>query len=171
MSTSVVVTLVQSSNIGRNVRRMMSEEMLTKIRRVLLYIAFLIIATSIAYVIAYPLGYSPLGYDVIDTNGDTVVLQSFNILGVEDEKVTYQPEEDEEWRAGLLTDLVGYLQQEYFFFFTTLLVGMFWGVLDFIRKKSWVRVVLQFGLLFIVPAVSLNKHLNDIKEILQNYSI
>lgn len=149
----------------------MSEEMLSKIRRVFLYIAFLMIATSVAYVIAYPLGYSPLGYDVIEKKGDTIVLQSYTIFGIEDGKITYQPEEGEEWRAGLLTDIVGYLQREYFFFFTTLMVGIFFGVLDFIRNKSWVRVALQYGLLFIVPAVSLNKHLNDIKEILQNYSI
>ncbi|WP_377890135.1 hypothetical protein [Alkalihalobacillus sp. R86527] len=149
----------------------MSEELLKKIRGGLLYIGFLIIAFSVSYFIAYPLGYSPLGYEVVETNEDRVVLQSYNILGQEDEGMTYLPQEGEEWRAGLLKDLVSYLPKEYLFFFTTIIVGLFWGGIDLLRKKSWIRVVLWVGLLVIVPAVSLNKHLNDIQEILQNYSI
>lgn len=146
----------------------MSEEMLIKIRRVLLYIAFLMIAFVIAYFVAYPLGYSPLGYEVKEKKEGMVVLQSYNAWGMEDEIVTYQPPEWDEWKLEWLVDLIGEQEFHYLFFFTSIIVAFFWVGVDVLKGKSLKSVLILSSLYVFMSALSLVQHLNDINDILQN---
>lgn len=146
----------------------MSEEMLIKIRRVLLYIAFLMIAFVIAYIVAYPLGYSPLGYEVKEKKEGMVVLQSYNTWGMEDEIVTYQPPEWDEWKLEWLVDLIGEQEFHYLFFFTSIIVAFFWVGVDVLKGKPLKSVLILSSLYVFMSALSLVQHLNDIKDILQN---
>ncbi|KMM38027.1 hypothetical protein [Guptibacillus hwajinpoensis] len=146
----------------------MTEEFLSKVRRGLLFIAFLMLAFSLSYLIAYPLGYSPLGYEVIELKDDLVVLQSYNVLGMENERITYQPQEDEIWKLGLINDLIDQQQSEYLLFFTTLMLAIFLGGMGLLRSKSFKSVVFQGFLYVLIPGISLVRHLNDIKDILQS---
>ncbi|MYL63506.1 hypothetical protein GLW07_09090 [Bacillus hwajinpoensis] len=146
----------------------MSEEVLRKVRRVLLYIALLMIAFVLSYIIAYPLGYSPLGYEGIEVKEDKLVLQSYNVLGLEKNRIIYEPPKGKEWKVELLKDLVNQQQTQYLFFFSPIMLALFWGGFDLLRKKSLKRVLFQGFLYAFVPGVSLIRHLNDIKDILQN---
>ncbi|WP_273851970.1 hypothetical protein [Guptibacillus spartinae] len=146
----------------------MSEESLRKGRRFLVYLAFFMIAVSLSYLLVYPLGYSPLGYETINTKDDLVVLQSDNLIGLEEDRMTYVPQEGEEWTVGYLKDLIQQQRTQYFFFFTPLLLALLWGALDLMRKKSWLRVLIQGSLYVFVPTVSLVTHLNNIKDVLQH---
>ncbi|MGB7999911.1 MAG: hypothetical protein WCF60_07505 [Anaerobacillus sp.] len=146
----------------------MSEEVLKKVRRFLVYIALLLVAVVLSYIIAYPLGYTPLGYKGIGAKEGKLVVQSFNIVGLEDNRITYVPPKGKEWKSELLMDLMNQQRTQYLIFFTPLMVALFWGVFDLFRKKTITRVLLQGCLYILVPGVSLMQHLNDIKNILQN---
>ncbi|WP_283154114.1 hypothetical protein [Guptibacillus hwajinpoensis] len=113
----------------------MSEEVLRKVRRILFYSALLMIAFVLSYFIAYPLGYSPLGYEGLEAKEDTLVLQSYNVLGLEENRITYEPQKGEEWKVELLKDLVNQQQTQYLFFFIPIMLAIFWGEFDLLRKN------------------------------------
>ncbi|MYL65484.1 hypothetical protein GLW07_19175 [Bacillus hwajinpoensis] len=146
----------------------MSEEVLRKVRRIFVYIALLMIAFVLSYIIAYPLGYSPLGYEEMEIKEDKLLLQSYDFLGMEENRIPYEPQKGEEWKVGLLKDLVNQQQTQYLFFYTAIMLAIFWGGFDLLRKKSLKRVLFQGFLYAFVPGVSLIRHLNDIKDVLQN---
>lgn len=146
----------------------MSEESVRKVRRFLVYLAILMIAVALSYILVYPLGYSPLGYETINTKDDLVVLQSDNVIGLEEERVTYVPQEGEEWTIGYLKDLIQQLRTQYFFFFTSLFIALLWGAFDLMRKKSWRRVLIKGCLYVFVPTVSLVTQVNNIKDVLNH---
>ncbi|MCA0173976.1 hypothetical protein [Bacillus sp. RAR_GA_16] len=146
----------------------MSEESVRKVRRFLVYLAILMIAVALSYILVYPLGYSPLGYETFNTKDDLVVLQSDNVIGLEEERVTYVPQEGEEWTIGYLKDLIQQLRTQYFFFFTSVFIALLWGAFDLMRKKSWRRVLIQGCLYVFVPTVSLVTQVNKIKDVLNH---
>lgn len=146
----------------------MSEEMLKKVRRFLLYTAFLMVAFVISYFIAYPLGYSPLGYEVLENKEDMVVLQPYNTWGLKEAQVTYQPPEGEEWKLKWLADLIDRQAFNYHFFFTSVIVAVFWVGMDILKGSSLKRILILSSLYVGMSGLSLIQHLNDIKDIIQS---
>lgn len=146
----------------------MIEEILRKVRRFLIYIALLIVAFGVSHMLVYSLDYKPLGYEGIKGNEEFAIIQSYNILGLEEEKITFEPPEGEEWTVELLRSRISQQETSYLFLFTPLLVAIFWGAVDLVRGKTVKRVLVQSFLYVLFPALSLMDHLNDIKDILQN---
>ncbi|REJ11169.1 hypothetical protein [Halobacillus trueperi] len=145
----------------------MSEEMLNKVRRVLLYIAFLMAAFFLSYFLAYPLGYFPLGYEVVEKQENAVVVQSLNMWGFEEERVTYQPPEGYEWRTEALADRIDGQAMEYHLFFTSIMVAIFWLGVEVLQGKSLKKVLVLSSFYVFVSGLSLIQHLGDIKGILE----
>ncbi|UOQ44929.1 hypothetical protein MUN89_02960 [Halobacillus salinarum] len=139
-----------------------------KLRKTLLYVAFVLAAFVLAYFIAYPLGYSPLGYDVLEKKEGEVVLQSYNTLGLEEEKITYQPREEDRWKMDRLVERINQQESEYLLFFTSIIVATFWIEKEVLAGKSLKRVLLLSCLYVVPPGLSLLQHLNVIKDILKS---
>ncbi|WP_270181312.1 hypothetical protein [Alkalihalobacillus sp. CinArs1] len=146
----------------------MSEDVLKKIRLVLFYIGFLIIAVSVSYFIAYPVGFAPNGYELIESTEDKATLQTYTIMGMKDEEITYRPEEENEWKITFLSERIDQLPQDYFFFFTSVTVAIFWAGIDFIRRRSLKRSLLQAGAFMLFPTLTLVGSINDIKDVIQH---
>ncbi|SFK32164.1 hypothetical protein SAMN04487936_11155 [Halobacillus dabanensis] len=146
----------------------MSEAKLKKIRRVLLYTAFLMAAFVISYFIAYPLGYSPYGYEVLENKEGGIVLQSYNTFGLEGERVPYQPREGEEWKQEWLVDLIGQQEFHYHLFFTSMIVAVFWVGMDVVKGKSLKSALILSCFYVFTSGLSLVQHLDDIKDILHS---
>ncbi|MGR9050423.1 hypothetical protein ACQ4XT_17465 [Halobacillus faecis] len=144
----------------------MSEELLNKVRRILLYIAFLLAAFILSYGLAYPLGYAPLGYEVVEKQENAVVVQSLNAWGFKEERITYQPPEGDEWRAEALIDRIKGQAMEYHLFFTSIMVAIFWVGLDVLKGVPLKKVLVLSCFYVFVSGLSLIRHLGDIKEIL-----
>ncbi|GEN52524.1 hypothetical protein [Halobacillus faecis] len=145
----------------------MSEELLNKVRRILLYIAFLLAAFLLSYFLAYPLGYSPLGYEVVKKEENSVVVQSLNTWGIEEKRVTYQPPEGDEWRAKALVDRIHAQAMEYHLFFTAIMVAIFWVGMDVLKGKPLGKVLVLSCFYVFFSGLSLIQHLGGIKEILE----
>ncbi|MYL51658.1 hypothetical protein GLV98_19500 [Halobacillus litoralis] len=145
----------------------MGEETLNKIRRVLLYTAFLLAAFFLSYFVAYPLGYSPLGYEVVEKQENTVVVQSLNTWGFEEKRITYQPPEEEEWRQAALVDRIEGQAMEYHLFFTAIMVAIFWVGMDVMKGKPLGKVLVLSCFYVFFSGLSLIQHLGDINEILE----
>lgn len=145
----------------------LSEELLNKVRRILLYIAFLMVAFFFSYILAYPLGYSPLGYEVVKNHDNTVVVQSLNTWGIEEERITYQAPEEDEWKAKALVDRIERQPMEYHLFFTSIMVAVFWLGMEVRKGQSLKKVLVLSGFYVFVSGLSLIRHLRDIQEILE----
>lgn len=98
----------------------MSEKTLSKIRGFLLNVLFMIIAFMMSYIMAYEIGYAPLGYEIIEKKEETVLVQSHNLLGLKEEKINFHPADYKEWHIDMLVDRVGYLKQDYLLFFASI---------------------------------------------------
>ncbi|WP_394218962.1 hypothetical protein [Halobacillus trueperi] len=147
----------------------MGEETLNKIRRMLLYTAFLLAAFFLSYFLAYPLGYSPLGYEVVEKQENTVVVQSLNTWGFEEKRITYQPSNGDEWRAGALVDRIEDQAMEYHLFFTAIMVAIFWVGMDVLKGKPLGKVLVLSCFYVFVSGLSLIQHLGYINEMLKSF--
>ncbi|WP_226577916.1 hypothetical protein [Halobacillus litoralis] len=144
----------------------MSEKLLGKVRRGLLSIAFVMAAFVLSYCITYPLGYSPLGYEVLEKKEGSAVLQSYNTWGQKEVILTYHPPEGEEWKLDWLIDRIHGQEQEYLFFFTSMIVAVGWIAFD-VRKGKPLKKVLPLSCLYVfISGLSLITHLHDIQSML-----
>ncbi|MCP3031535.1 hypothetical protein LF817_09255 [Halobacillus sp. A1] len=147
----------------------MNEESMNKIRRALLYTALLMLSFVLSYVIAYPLEYSPLGYDVVEKKKDAVTVQHHNLLGIEKESITYTPAQDDEWYMGWVVDEIESQKVHFHLFFTSVIVSIFWGGMDYLRGKSQKKIWWFCFSTITFAGISLLSHLNGIKEITENF--
>ncbi|MFC7321508.1 hypothetical protein [Halobacillus campisalis] len=147
----------------------MTEQTLNKIRRGLLYTAFLMVALALSYVLAYPLEYSPLGYDVVEKKDDAVTVQPHNALGIEEERITYTPTQDDEWKMRWLVDEIASQKMHYHMFFASIIVAIYWVGVDYLKGKSLKKVLLLSFSTICFAGISLISHLNGIKEITEKF--
>ncbi|MGP4074703.1 hypothetical protein [Halobacillus sp. K22] len=144
----------------------MSEEKLNKIRRFLLYTAFVMTAFVLSYVVAYQIGYSPLGYEVIEKKEGAVLVQSHNILGLKAENINFNPEQDNDWHIDMLVERVGQLKEDYFLFFASIFAVPVLIIKELYKGKQKKGVLFAVLLIMIFPVITLMTSLNEIESIL-----
>ncbi|WP_281975748.1 hypothetical protein [Halobacillus litoralis] len=146
----------------------MTEQTLKKVRSVLLYIAFITISLLVSYLLAYPAGYAPLGYEVISKQEETVKIQPYNTWGIEKEPITFQPVEGEEWEMERLVDLIEKQDMWYLLFFASCFIAFYSVAKDLWKGDNLQKVAWKTLFVVLFPAISLVQHLHDIQEILKN---
>ncbi|MFZ0369206.1 MAG: hypothetical protein WAM07_06370 [Halobacillus sp.] len=144
----------------------MSEKTLSKIRGFLLNVLFMIIAFMMSYIMAYQIGYAPLGYEIIEKKEETVLVQSHNLLGLKEEKINFHPPDYKEWHIDMLVDRVGYLKQDYLLFFASIFAVPLLIIKELYRGKQKRIVLFAVLFLMIFPTITLMSSLNDIESIL-----
>ncbi|MCT2537937.1 hypothetical protein NC661_02110 [Aquibacillus koreensis] len=100
----------------------MEEKTLQKLRTTLLYIFIILLSLLIAYVLVYPIGFLPSGYQMISQGEQSITLQHNNIIGLEEKMIVFNPK-DHEWQLGYVVDS---LENQKFFlvmFLTTVFVS------------------------------------------------
>ncbi|WP_062514515.1 hypothetical protein [Halobacillus sp. KGW1] len=143
----------------------MKEETAGKVRRILMRAVLLLVALGISYIFAYTFHYAPQGYEVVEKNEAEVLLQKNNSIGVEEEQLTFAPNDEQEWKVDYLLDLVNRQQSQYWIFFTTILTTLFFVGAD-VRKGEPLRKVLFFsGFYVLFSALALVQNWNTIKDI------
>lgn len=146
----------------------MNSSVKNMLKKVSALILFIIIVSSMSYLVVYKASFLPSGYDIVSQQKDRVTVQSFNVIGMEKDTTTVVFSEDDVWKIEYLSDQIARQKGFLWLLFTTSSISTLILVIKLREGKKWWSAIWDSSLIFtiIIPLFSINGALTTVQVLI-----
>lgn len=148
----------------------MNSSVKNMLKKVSVFILFLIIVSSVSYLAVYKASFLPNGYDIVSQQQDRVTVQSFNVIGMEKDTTTVVFSEDDVWKIEYMSDEIKKLKGFLWFLFTASSISILMLIIKLRGGKHWWYAIWESNLIIaiLLPLLYIKTALTTIQRLIEN---
>ena len=146
----------------------MNSSVRNKLKQIFAFILFIIIVSSVSYLVVYKASFLPNGYDIVSQQKDRVTVKSFNLIGMEKDTTTVVFSEDDVWKIEYISDQVERQKSFLWLLFTASCISICMLIIKLREGKKWWRAIWESNLILtiIIPLFSINGALTTVQVLI-----
>jgi hypothetical protein len=140
----------------------------TKVRKYIYFVLIASIIAGVSFLIVYKVSFLPNGYDIVAMKKDSILLKSFNLLGIKKDIMTASFNPKNTWKI----DEINYEVKRQKDFFWLLYFGVSLAILLLFYKvrngiKLW-KAIIESNIIFaiLIPLYPIITSLNEIEDLI-----
>ncbi|MGM0844968.1 MAG: hypothetical protein ACQEUT_08320 [Bacillota bacterium] len=126
----------------------MNNTFITKVKN---FLSFLLIAgmlVVISYLIVYKVSFLPNGYNIVEVKKDSILLQSFNVIGMEKNILDVNFSEKDTWKIDAIENEVKRQKNFFWLLFSALFVSIFLLVYKIRNGMKFWKAIIESNIIF-----------------------
>jgi hypothetical protein len=146
----------------------MNNTLVPKVKKILAFLLISSIFAGAAYLIVFKVSFLPNGYNIVEVQNDNIKLKSSNVLGIEEEIITVDFTEKENWKIDAIEYQVNRQKEFLWLLFTAFSVSVFLLVYKVRNGKKLWKAILESNLVFsvLLPGVPVFYSLESIRALI-----